>query len=160
MGGDGQLVLEGLLFYSETDEFVLVHVKLVAIVAPYPDVFLDIEGGAFEEVGARDENLVKEVGANVDAMLRRGRDAASHDFALERAKDDQSEFDCHTTAYISQPSQHRMGGGSGTIDMRRSTSMANHALRDLEDVEETDTQAQIVDYLFPSALLPSLPPHE
>ena len=39
-------------------------------------------------------------------------------------------------------------GGSETIDMRRSTAMANHAFRDLEDVEETDAQAQIVDYLL------------
>lgn len=73
-----------------------------------------------------DKDLVEKVCADIDAMGRARADATRHDLTLERAEDDESELD---------------------VDVGRARAVADHAIGDLEDVEEADAEAEVEDYL-------------
>lgn len=59
----GELVNEFFLFNTEPDQLVFVHVEVLTIVVPDPDLLLSIEGCTFEQRALGDEYFVEEVSA-------------------------------------------------------------------------------------------------
>lgn len=59
----GELVDEFLLLNPEPDRLVFVHVEVLPVIIPDPDLLLSVEGCAFKQGALRNEDLVEEVSA-------------------------------------------------------------------------------------------------
>lgn len=58
-----KLVDKFLLFNPEPDQLVFVHVEVLPVIVPDPDLLLSVESCTFKQGALGDENFVEEIGA-------------------------------------------------------------------------------------------------
>ena len=94
----------------------------------------------------RDEDVVKEIESDLDAIDGGRGDLAQDDLAAEGAEHNQSELDCESG--VIRGVEREGNAGLGTVDVDDTGAVTDESIGGLEQVVHADAEADFLNYLL------------